>query len=87
MNTERPESKLTEMIIGCAFGVYNELGAGYPEKVYQKAMQNRLKDKGLEIQSEQYCKVLLDDKRVGHFFIDILVNNIVVVELKARGEI
>lgn len=87
MYEDRPHNELTQMIIGLAFEVYNELGSGYPEKVYKKSLAVKLEREKMDFVLEQYCKVEVDGVKVGHFFIDIVVDNKVAVELKARGEI
>jgi GxxExxY protein len=63
------------------------LGAGYPEKVYRKALAVRIRSKKIDAQEERYCKIEIDGQRIGHFFIDMLISGKVAVELKARGEI
>ena len=87
MYEDRPQNKLTEIIIGLAFEVYNELGSGYPEKVYKNSLAVKLKRENIDYVLEKYCKIEVDGVKVGHFFIDIVVENKVAVELKARGEI
>ena len=74
--------KITESIIGCAFEVINELGAGFLESVYEKALLIALADVGLSAQSQQAIKVLFRNKNVGDFYADLLIENKVLVELK-----
>lgn len=81
------ESVLTEKIIGCAFCVYNELGFGLPERVYQKAMAYSLKKSGLDFVREAYGRIEFDGETVGKYFLDFLVENKVAVEFKVRNEI
>lgn len=87
MNKEYPEDKLTGKIIGIAFDLFNELGRGYAEKIYQNGFESKLQKAGLKFSRENYCKLELDGNKIGHFFVDFVVENEVVVELKARGEI
>jgi GxxExxY protein len=76
-------TELTQKIIGCFYQVYNALGYGFSEKVYEKALVHELKKQGLEAQAQKQILVYYDDVEVGEFFADILVNEIVIVELKA----
>jgi GxxExxY protein len=76
-------SELTDKIIGCAYDVYNQLGFGFMEKVYENAMMIKLPQKGLEVVQQALIKVYFEDKLVGEYFADILVNNKVILEFKA----
>ena len=76
-------SDLTEKIIGCAFKVYNTLGSGFLESVYHKSLHIELEKSGLASEVQKPIKVYYDDQPVGDFFADIIVNELVVVELKA----
>ncbi|OGD65440.1 hypothetical protein A2215_03585 [Candidatus Berkelbacteria bacterium RIFOXYA2_FULL_43_10] len=81
------QSALTEKIIGLAFEVYNNFKSGYPEKVYQNALCAEFDKVGIKYLKEDYCKLIYKGKRVGGFYADLVVDNKVVVELKARGEV
>ena len=74
---------LTKIILGCAFDVINELGIGFLESVYEKALLLALHQKGLNAVSQQSITVLFRGKSVGEFYADILVEEKVIVELKA----
>lgn len=74
---------LTEKIIGCAFKVSNTLGPGFLEKVYENALAHELRKSGLEFRQQYPVSVLYDGAIVGEFLTDLLVNEQVVVELKA----
>ena len=76
-------SEITEKILKCCFEVANELGAGFLESVYRKALLIALKQAGLQATEEAPLKVLFRGQCVGEFFADILVEEKVVVELKA----
>ena len=76
-------SDLTRTIIGCAFEVQNELGAGFLESVYEKAMMIALADAGISIKSQEPIKVGFRGKTVGDFYADLLVPGKVIIELKA----
>lgn len=74
---------ITKVIIGCAFDVINELGAGFLESVYEKALVIALKEKGLVANRQHPVSVKFRGQIVGEFFADILVEGKVIVELKA----
>lgn len=74
---------ITEAIIGCAFEVIKELGAGFLESVYEKALLLALHQKGLAAVAQYPLKVSFRGENVGEFFADILVEQKVLVELKA----
>ena len=73
----------THAIIACAFEVSNELGSGFLESVYEKALLLALRQKGLSAQSQQAIKVMFRGVCVGDFAADILVDEKILVELKA----
>lgn len=75
--------ELTEAIIGCAFEVINELGAGFLESVYEKALLLALRQKGITAESQHPIKVMFRNVCVGEFFADLFVEEKVIVELKA----
>lgn len=75
--------RITENIIGCAFEVINELGAGFLESVYEKALAIALSDKGFNVQRQYPVQVSFRNRVVGDYFADLLVEGKVVVELKA----
>ena len=75
--------ELTEKIIAACFDVSNELGAGFLESVYEKALLIALTDRGLMVQSQAPLKVRFRDQIVGDFYADIVVENRIILELKA----
>ncbi len=75
--------RITRSVIGCAFEVINELGAGFLESVYERALLLALRQKGLSAVSQHPVRVLFRGDNVGDFHADILVEEIVLVELKA----
>jgi GxxExxY protein len=81
---EKPllHSELTRAILGCAFEVINELGAGFLESVYEKALLLALRQKGMSATAQHPIKVMFRNECVGEFYADILVEEKVVVELK-----
>nr|WP_246141451.1 GxxExxY protein [Hyella patelloides] len=74
---------LTEKIIGSAFEVSNVLGCGFLEKVYERALVEELIAAGLKVQAQYPITVVYKGKTVGNFFADILVEQRILVELKA----
>ena len=75
--------ELTETIIGVFFEVYNELGHGFLESVYEKAFEVALNSKGLDVRRQIQVPVWFRGHKVGDFVADVLVNRSVLLELKA----
>ena len=75
--------ELTHKIIGCAYTVFNQLGFGFLESVYRKAMVIELSKAGLKVEEEKPLQVYYDDVVVGNFSVDLYVEDTVVVELKS----
>ena len=75
---------LTGQIIGCTFEVYKNLGFGFLEKVYEKAMMIELRAKNLKADNQSPIKVKYKGEIIGDYCADILVENKVIVELKAE---
>ena len=76
-------NQLTEQVIGACFEVSNELGIGFLESVYEKALVIALQDKGLNTSRQVPIEVSFRGKGVGEFFADIIVEEELIVELKA----
>ncbi len=76
-------NELTSLILKTYYEVYNELGYGFLEKVYQNALLIELKNKGLEVTSNKKIKVYYKGENVGDYYADIIVNDTVILELKA----
>ena len=74
---------ITKSIIGCAFEVINELGTGFLESVYEKALLLALRQRGLSAVSQHSVKVVFRGETVGDFYVDVFVEEKVLVELKA----
>lgn len=85
--TETELDKLTEKIIGCAFKVSNSLGIGFVEKVYENAYAHRMRSDGLHVEQQFPIKVVYDGIVVGEFFADLLVENRILIELKAVSDL
>jgi GxxExxY protein len=75
--------EITQAIIGAAFDVINELGSGFLESVYEKAMLVALRQKGLDVLAQHPVKVMFRGHCVGDFYADLFVAGKVIVELKA----
>lgn len=80
-------SDITEKIIKCSYDVYNSLGSGFLEKVYENALTLKLKKSGLKTEQQFPINVNFENEVVGEFFADILVEDKVIVELKALKEL
>jgi GxxExxY protein len=76
-------NELTSLILKTYYEVYNELGYGFLEKVYQNALLIELKNKGLEVVPNKKIIVYYKGENVGDYYADIIVNNTVILELKA----
>lgn len=74
---------LTEQIIGGAYAVSNTLGIGFLEKVYENALVVELNTRGLRIGQQNSYKVKYNDVVVGDYVADMIVNELIVVEIKA----
>lgn len=80
-------SDLTDMIIGVFYDVYNELGFGFLESVYRNALKLALIEKGLAVEAEKAISVYFRGMRVGDFRADLIVNGLVLLELKTAEAI
>ena len=76
-------NRLSERVIGCAFQVLNSLGAGFLEKVYENAVAHELRKSGLTVAQQQGITVTYDGIIVGEYNVDLLVEETIIVELKA----
>lgn len=74
---------LTDKIINAFYEVYNELGYGFLEKVYQNSLFLELKKKGLEVEAHRKIKVFYKGLEVGDYYADLIVENTIILELKA----
>lgn len=76
--------ELTKSIIKIFYEVYNELGYGFLERVYQNAMYYELKVNGFKVEAQKKIKVYYKEIEVGDYFADIIVNDLIILELKAQ---
>ena len=74
---------ITREIIGAAYKVFKTIGFGFLESIYKKAMIIELRKKGLKVEEEKPLEVYYEDQVVGDFFIDLSVQDEIVVELKS----
>lgn len=74
---------ITDIILKVYYEVYNELGYGFLEKVYQNAMYFELKSLGYKVEAQKQIKVYFKKQLVGEYYSDLLVEDKVIVELKA----
>jgi GxxExxY protein len=79
--------EVTEQIIGASFEVFRELGYGFLEKVYQRAMQVELELRGMAAEIESKIEVRYKKQVVGHYRADLWVKRCVLVELKVAPTI
>lgn len=77
------EKLITEKIIGCAYTVYNKMGSGFLESVYEKCLKIELLKLGLKVETQKPIEVRYEGKIVGEFVSNILVDGNIIVELKA----
>ena len=75
--------EITEKIIGCAYAVYNKMGFGFLESVYEKCLMIELNKIGLKTHSQKSIKVRYEGIDVGDFIADIIIEDRVLVELKS----
>jgi GxxExxY protein len=75
--------KLSGNIIKSFYKVYNDLGYGFLEKVYENALSSELKNNGLKCHSQHPVKVYYDGLVVGKYFADLIVEKKIIIELKA----
>ena len=79
--------EITEKIIKSFYKVYNTLKYGFLEKVYENAMAIELRKMGFDVKCQYPVHVYYDNKIIGEYYADIIVNDIVVIELKATNSI
>jgi GxxExxY protein len=75
--------ELTKQIIGCAYKVYNTMGFGYLESVYEKCMLIELNKLGFKANSQMPITIFYENQDIGNFIADILVEDAVIIELKS----
>ena len=86
MNADQKNFKhreLTDQIIQAFYTVYNKLGYGFLEKVYVNALMIELEKSGINAKHQQPLRVLYDNVTVGEYFADIVVDDLIIIEVKA----
>jgi GxxExxY protein len=84
--TDDQLNELTHRFIGCAYTVANTLGCGFLEKVYENALVHELRKNGLTVIQQYSIPVYYDGVLVGDYDADLLVEDVVLLELKAATE-
>jgi GxxExxY protein len=84
---EGKHAELSEEIIKVFFRVQAELGFGFNEKVYQNAFAMALREGGMQVDEQAAISVYYHGQPVGEFFADMIVNNLILLELKSGGSI
>lgn len=79
--------ELTEKIIGCAYKVYNRMGYGFVESVYEKCLLIELKKLGWKAEYQKSITVSYENEIVGEFVADIIVEDTIILELKSVKQI
>ena len=83
MSADGKHADLTGVVIGAFFKVYNTLGYGFSEKVYERALAIELRKAGLQVESQKSIMVYYESDIVGEYVADMLINQAVILELKA----
>lgn len=84
INDKYLHSDVTDIVIKCYFLVYNKLSYGFLEKVYENALLIELEQHGLSVESQKKIDVYYYNHRVGEYYADLVINDKVIVELKAN---
>jgi len=83
MNDNFKYTDITQKIIKAFYQVYNTLGYGFLEKVYENAILIELKSMVINVEKQKQIKVYYKEQQVGEYYADLIIENIVIVELKA----
>lgn len=78
---------ITDKTIACIYKVFNSLGSGFLEKVYENALVIELEKNGLKVRQQPQLQVYYEDIAVGEYFADLVVEDKVILELKAVSEL
>ncbi|AMV21116.1 GxxExxY protein [Planctomyces sp. SH-PL14] len=84
--TEQELNALTERVIGCAFQVGNTLGCGFLERVYENALAHELRLSSIVVESQIPLPVIYKGVTVGDYIADLLVERVLLIEVKATRE-
>jgi GxxExxY protein len=86
-NESYKHSEITDTIIGVFYDVYNDLGFGFLESVYRNSLRIALLEKGIAVEQEVPVSVLFRGSNVGDFRADLVVNSVILLELKTAEAI
>ena len=81
------EKELSYLIMQVAFEVFNELGPGFPESIYEEAMNRELTRRGVELERQKEVDVYFKGEKIGWFLLDNIANGRIILEYKAISEI
>lgn len=87
INEKYKYSDVTALIIGCAMEVHNQLGNGFQEVIYQRALEIEFRDKNISFSREHQMPIYYKEQQIGLRRVDFLVDNTISVELKAIIEL
>lgn len=77
--------ELSYKIVGLLYELYNKIGAGHKEKYYQSGLQVLLEENNISYKRELFCPLKLGDKVIGKYFLDFLIDDKIVLELKSAS--
>jgi len=86
-DTSLVHGDLSKAIIGAYYDVYNELGYGFLEKVYENALAHELRKRGHSVEQQFPIKVYYDQQLMGEYFVDLLIDDSIILELKAVDDL
>lgn len=81
-NERESINQLFEKVVGALYEVANTLGAGFLEKVYERALKTELNSRGINVEAQAPIQILYKGKNVGDYYADLLVEDKLIVELK-----
>lgn len=81
--TESELNSLSEKVIGCCYTISNALGSGFLEKIYQNALAHEMRKLGMKVEIQKPLYVIYDGVVVGEYFADLLIEGVLIIELKA----
>ena len=79
--------ELSSKILNCAFTVHDTLGCGFLEKVYENALIVELKNRKIEVKTQQEFNIIYHDIKIGKYFADLVIENSIILEIKTISNI
>ncbi len=79
--------ELSYQLVGIAYETFNQLGYGYQEKIYQKALAIELEKQKIKFKEQVRCQLVFNDKELAYYYLDFLVNDVIILELKVGNKI